>query len=91
LPLDDWLDSAPVGSRQVQRLFQQQVGVSPKRFWRVRRFETALRTRKAEPEATWGDIAANLGYHDQMHLVHDFRDLAGASPTLALDRMSDSY
>jgi AraC-like DNA-binding protein len=91
LPLDDWLDSAPVGSRQVQRLFQQQVGVSPKRFWRVRRFETALRTRKAEPAATWGDIAANLGYHDQMHLVHDFRDLAGASPTLALDRMSDSY
>jgi AraC-like DNA-binding protein len=89
--LDAWLARTPVGSRQVQRLFQQQVGVSPKRFWRVRRFETALRTRQAKPSLTWGEIAADLGYHDQMHLVHDFRELAGSAPTVTLDRMSDSY
>jgi AraC-like DNA-binding protein len=89
--LDQWLNDAPVGPRQVQRLFQKQLGVSPKRFWRVRRFETALRMQRQQPFRTWGDIAAELGYHDQMHLVHDFRDLASAAPTLILDKLSDSY
>lgn len=90
-PLDDWLVDAPFGARQVQRLFLQQVGVSPKRFWRVRRFETAVRLRREQPESTWGEIAAELGYHDQMHLVHDFRELAGAAPNLVLSKLSDSY
>jgi AraC-like DNA-binding protein len=29
----------------------------------------------------WTDVAHNLGYHDQMHMVHDFNRLSGDSPT----------
>ena len=35
----------------------------------------------------WIDIAHELGYHDQAHMVHDFQRLAGSNPADAASRM----
>src|SRR5262245_35394962 len=58
--------------------FRDAVGLTPERFLRVVRLQAALRTL---PGATnWAHVAADLGYHDQAHFIHDVRDLFDATP-----------
>jgi AraC-like DNA-binding protein len=68
------------GVRHFERRFQHEVGVSPKLYARIIRFEAALHRRAVCPMARWTEIAHALGYHDQMHMVHDFTRLSGDSP-----------
>lgn len=65
--------------RTLARRFEQQVGLTPKRFARVRRLQRILKS--ARRGAEWPIIAAEQGYADQAHLVHDFKDLTGITPT----------
>lgn len=63
------------------RRFREQVGLTPKRFSRVRRLHRILRAAQNPSGVDWCRIAADHGYTDQAHLIHDFRDLTGISPT----------
>lgn len=66
--------------RSLHRLFERYVGVSPK--WIVRRSrvqEAAERVARGE-RVRWAVIARDLGYHDQAHLIRDFRAQVGATP-----------
>jgi transcriptional regulator GlxA family with amidase domain len=65
--------------RQVERLFQEHVGVSPKMFGRLARLRLAMRLG-ADAQVDWADVAARARYFDQSHMVRDFRDLNGATP-----------
>jgi AraC-like DNA-binding protein len=69
------------GSASVERRFRYEIGIPPKLYARIVRFESALRRKAEAPETRWTDIAHALGYHDQMHMVHDFNRLSGDSPT----------
>ena len=73
--------------RQFERRFVAQVGVAPKRYARIIRFNAAVDRKLACPNRTWTEISHELHYYDQMHLVHDFHDLAGDSPTQLLARL----
>jgi AraC-like DNA-binding protein len=66
--------------RQFERKFSAITGMSPKRVARVARFQSALEAKVARPDRTWLDIAHELDFHDQMHMIHDFRSLAGDTP-----------
>jgi len=72
--------------RSLQRLFKEYVGVSPK--WVIRRFRLhELLERIHSGEAINGaQLALDLGYADQAHLINDFRKLAGPTPTEYLRR-----
>jgi AraC-like DNA-binding protein len=72
---------AGLGIRQFERRFRYEIGVPPKMYARIVRFEAALRWKAAAPSTLWTDIAHTLGYHDQMHMVRDFKRLSGDSPT----------
>jgi AraC-like DNA-binding protein len=69
-----------LGIRQFERRFRYEVGIPAKKYARIVRFESALRQKSFAPHMTWTDIAHGLGYHDQMHMVHDFNELSGDSP-----------
>ena len=69
-----------LGLRQFERRFDHEIGISPKLYARIVRFEAALQRRAVSPTTRWTDIAHDLGYHDQMHMVHDFTRLSGDSP-----------
>jgi AraC-like DNA-binding protein len=78
--LDYLADQACLSSRQLQRLFLERVGVSPKLISRLARFEMAMQIRDSQPEWDWLSIAVQCGYHDYNHLVRDFKEFAGISP-----------
>jgi AraC-like DNA-binding protein len=80
--VSDLAHHAGLGTRQFERRFRYEIGIPPKLYARIVRFEAALRRKAAAPETRWTDIAHALGYHDQMHMVHDFNRLSGDSPTV---------
>jgi len=59
--------------------FESQVGLTPKRFSRIRRFQRTLML--VRPGRDWSELAALAGYFDQSHLIHDFHEFSGAPPS----------
>jgi AraC-like DNA-binding protein len=67
--------------RTLRRRFLRHVGLTPKRFARVERLQRVVRSIGAGAGVSWAAVAAQHGYCDQAHLVDDFRDLVGVTPT----------
>jgi AraC-like DNA-binding protein len=61
-------------------LFHRAVGLTPKVYCRVLRFQRALR-RVSAGTATWLDVALAAGYSDQAHFNREFRTFVGVTPT----------
>jgi AraC-like DNA-binding protein len=62
-------------------LFRSAVGLNPKHYYRIRRFNSTVRSMAAQSRPGLGDLAAALGYADQAHLTREFREFAGVAPT----------
>ncbi|MEU8012259.1 AraC family transcriptional regulator [Micromonospora parva] len=79
LRVNDFAARHDVPVRRLQRLFLEYVGVGPK--WVIRRYrlQEAVEQAAGDP-LSWADLAADLGYSDQAHLVRDFTAVAGVSP-----------
>ncbi|MGH8142673.1 MAG: DUF6597 domain-containing transcriptional factor [Steroidobacteraceae bacterium] len=71
-------------------LFRSAVGLNPKHYYRIGRFNFAVRSMAAGDGRGFADIAAAAGYSDQAHMIREFREFAGVAPTKyrpsALDR-----
>jgi AraC-like DNA-binding protein len=61
--------------------FRQQVGLAPKTAARLVRFNGVLRRVGSARRLDWGLLAAEAGYADQAHLVREFRQFTGTTPT----------
>lgn len=66
--------------RQFAVLFRQGVGLTPKLFCRVLRFQRVLHRIATYPAASWADLALFAGYADQSHFNREFREFAGITP-----------
>ena len=66
--------------RRVISLAREYVGFSPASFRRVHRFRAVVSHIHSRDDYRWARIAAEAGYCDQSHLIHDFRDLSGFTP-----------
>ena len=75
--IDDIARDVGISRQHLARQFQHHVGVSPKTFARVMRFRRLLADRGDD----WTARAARHGYYDQSHLIADFRELAGTTPS----------
>jgi AraC-like DNA-binding protein len=62
-------------------LFRSAVGLTPKHFYRVKRFTAVLRQLAGPSAANLAAIAVSAGYADQSHLTREFKDFAGIPPT----------
>ena len=72
---------AGLGSRRLQVLFAERVGMSPKMLMRIARLQRALRFAREHPSLSWSAVAIEAGYYDQPHLNHDCRAIAGCTPS----------
>jgi AraC-like DNA-binding protein len=66
--------------RRFAQLFREQVGLTPKLYCRLRRFQEVVRKFAAGGPVDFADVAAAGGYCDQAHLANDFRAFSGVSP-----------
>jgi AraC-like DNA-binding protein len=87
LRVSDMATRAGISVRQFERRFVSQMGMAPKLYARVARFEAALTIKAQWPDWRWTDVAHELGYHDQAHMVHDFHLLSGSTPSAVAPQM----
>ena len=80
--VDDIAQQSCVSVRQLERQFQQRIGISPKFFVRLTRFSKAWVMKENNPHLKWTTIAYECGYFDQMHLIRDFKEFAGVTPSV---------
>ena len=66
--------------RRFGEVFREQVGMSPKRYVRLRRFQDVVARAHGRRRVEWAAIAADCGFHDQPHLTHEFRAFSGMTP-----------
>ncbi len=84
-------DSLGISVRQFERRFKNEVGMRPKLFARVSRFEAALDYKARFASTPWTQVAHTFGYYDQMHMVHDFTEFTGGTPSKALHELETVF
>lgn len=67
--------------RHLTERFRGELGLSPKTFARVLNFEHAHDLATARDPLPWADVATISGYADQAHLVRDWSEFTGRTPT----------
>ncbi|WP_170234266.1 helix-turn-helix domain-containing protein [Segetibacter aerophilus] len=84
-----YAEKANMSVRNFERRFIEQVGISPKLYSRLLRFNNAIITRLKHPESNWTSIAYECGYYDQMHMIKDFKQFANLNPSNLLQPNTD--
>jgi AraC-like DNA-binding protein len=75
-------DHVGLSVRQLERLFVERVGLAPKLYLRILRFQAVLRTLRRQGGPTvWADLAVAHGYYDQAHFIRDFKVFVGRAPS----------
>jgi AraC-like DNA-binding protein len=72
--------AAGLGERRFGELFKSEIGIGPKAFGRIRRFQGAFARVRQGDTPDWARLAADSGYFDQSHMIRDFVEFSGLSP-----------
>ena len=75
-----------ISHRRFIECFTDGVGLSPKLYCRILRFQKARERANRAGAVNWAAVAADCGYCDQSHLIRDFREFAGFTPSTSLAR-----
>lgn len=78
--LDSFLKQACLCHRQFDRMFGERMGISPKQYLRIVRFDKAYRMKNRFSHLDWLSIAIRTGYHDYQHLTKDYKEFTGYTP-----------
>ncbi len=73
--------SVGLSERRLSQVFREEVGISPKIWCRIHRFQRATRALHAGADMPWAELALRCGYYDQSHFANDFRAFSGIDPT----------
>jgi AraC-like DNA-binding protein len=61
-------------------LFRKQVGVVPKQYLKIMRFQKAILEAETSHSINWSQLAQESGFYDQAHFIHDFKEFSGFTP-----------
>jgi AraC-like DNA-binding protein len=75
--------------RRFIEVFRDQVGLTPKVYWRLQRFRHVVQRVHRSPRVEWAALALECGYYDQAHFIRDFRAFSGLSPSAYLARRGE--
>ncbi len=78
-----------LSQRRFIRVFDEAVGLTPKLYGRIQRFQRTLCLVEDGQGVEWADVALECGYFDQAHLINDFRAFSGITPTAYLADRDD--
>lgn len=74
------VDQIGLSAKAFTERFKRDVGVPPKVYCRILRFQEAVGRAYRSPAIDWTRVALDSGYYDQAHFIHDFRAFAGQTP-----------
>lgn len=80
LSVDQLAKKVYLSPRQLERKFDKRIGVNPKTFLRILRFNQTYWMKLKTPGLDWLSIAVACGYNDYQHLVKDYLDFANTAP-----------
>ncbi len=89
--ISDVTEQIGLSAKRFIQVFQDEVGLTPKLYCRVRRFQKVLGLIEGQREVEWTDVALTCGYFDQAHFIHDFRAFSGLNPTAYLAQRGDHF
>ena len=75
-----------LSQRRFIQVFKGEVGMTPKLFSRIQRFQQTRTFIQHNPSFNWADLAVDLGYFDQSHFIREFLEFSGLSPTDYISR-----
>lgn len=78
--IDRLAKEACLCTKQFKRKFYERVGVNPKTYARIIRFNKAFNTKNANPTWDWLKIATACDYFDYQHLVKDYKSFTKLTP-----------
>lgn len=93
----DLASMACLSQKQFTRVFNKYVGMNPKSYLRLLRFHRALMMLQREASCSSGHrktIAWQCGYYDLAHMISDFRDICGYSPSELIEsgtRLTETF
>ena len=67
--------------RRFSQVFREEVGLTPKVWCRIQRFQSAVRQLHAGVDIPWAELALDCGYYDQSHFANEFRAFSGVDAT----------
>ncbi|HEY3135941.1 MAG TPA: helix-turn-helix domain-containing protein [Blastocatellia bacterium] len=70
-----------LSERRFIQVFKAEVGMTPKLFSRIQRFQQTRTFVQQNPSPNWAALAVDLGYFDQSHFIREFLEFSGLSPT----------
>lgn len=91
VPVPALAQRACMSTRQFERRFTCGIGLSPKLYVRIARFESALESKVLSTAESWTGVANRLGYFDQIDMMKDFREFSGEIPTTLLAQLETTF
>ncbi len=79
--IEDLVADSGFSASQFARRFEMRVGMAPKLFARMIRFDRALIAHRQAPNRPWTDIVHELGYFDQAHFIRECHAFTGLPPS----------
>ena len=77
----DWVArNAFLSPRQLERKFDERIGINPKTFLRIARFNLSYWLHLKNPGLSWFNIAMSCGYTDYQHLVKEYKEFSNTTP-----------
>lgn len=67
-------------TRYLRKQFEDHIGISPKLYSQIVRFQSSLNMLLRTNDFTLNDVIHENGYYDQAHLIHEFRNFGGITP-----------
>ncbi len=71
---------ACLSRKQFERIFAEHIGISPKQYLKIIRFQSAIFQKQRNNDLNMTELSYSSGYFDQSHFINDFKSLSGLTP-----------
>ncbi len=68
--------------QQFKRRFLATTGLPPKLYARITRFQVLVQSLLSSDVSDWAGVSSDVGFYDQAHMINEFHEFAGSSPTV---------
>jgi AraC-like DNA-binding protein len=78
--INQMASEACLSRKQFERIFAEHIGISPKQYLKIIRFQSAIFLKQKNANMNMMDLSCECGYYDQSHFINDFKSLCGLTP-----------